>query len=321
MAGPHAAGVAALVRGTDTGLNAEQSINVLKREADTSPALVYDYTDDGVAERDRGGKRNRLLRRRSGRRPGGGHLTTAMSSPTRGPAAAAAGPVRVIPLSPVTGQPRVRTYNARRGRLSPLTQARLEACPSTARRRDRWSPRWPSAAVRLWFSTSAAAMGPPPSGMPWRTPGTTCSRWMSTAGRRPHAGCGRPWRRQPLGPHRRRRGAGGVADRRPVPAGVHLFFPDPWPKSRHASGASSASTRSTSWQSASSSAAACSSPPTTLPTPSTRSPSSSPAAFDVSETERPAWRPVDGFEAKGHGGGPRGHRPAGRGALRTDGPT
>ena len=51
MAGPHAAGVAALVRGTDTGLNAEQSISTLKREADTlaCPEL-YDYTDDGVAD-------------------------------------------------------------------------------------------------------------------------------------------------------------------------------------------------------------------------------------------------------------------------------
>ena len=51
MAGPHAAGVAALVRGTDTGLNAEQSISTLKREADSLACPeVYDYTDDGVAD-------------------------------------------------------------------------------------------------------------------------------------------------------------------------------------------------------------------------------------------------------------------------------
>ena len=59
MAGPHAAGVAALVRGTDTGLNAEQSIMTLKREADTLACPeVYDYTDDGVADATcEGGKR------------------------------------------------------------------------------------------------------------------------------------------------------------------------------------------------------------------------------------------------------------------------
>ena len=51
MAGPHAAGVVALVRGTDTGLNAQQAIKTLEREADTIACPeVYDYTDDGVAD-------------------------------------------------------------------------------------------------------------------------------------------------------------------------------------------------------------------------------------------------------------------------------
>ena len=59
MAGPHAAGVVALVRGTDTGLNAEQAIKTLEREADTLACPeVYDYTDDGVADATcEGGKR------------------------------------------------------------------------------------------------------------------------------------------------------------------------------------------------------------------------------------------------------------------------
>ena len=51
MAGPHAAGVVALVRGTDSGLNAQQAIKTLEREADTIACPeVYDYTDDGVAD-------------------------------------------------------------------------------------------------------------------------------------------------------------------------------------------------------------------------------------------------------------------------------
>ncbi|MEO7270209.1 MAG: S8 family serine peptidase [Knoellia sp.] len=49
MASPHTAGVVALLRGTDTGLNAKQSINTLEREADSiaCPAF-YDADQDGV---------------------------------------------------------------------------------------------------------------------------------------------------------------------------------------------------------------------------------------------------------------------------------
>lgn len=51
MAGPHVAGVVALLRGTDTGLNAKQAATTLAREADTVACPeVYDYTDDGVAD-------------------------------------------------------------------------------------------------------------------------------------------------------------------------------------------------------------------------------------------------------------------------------
>jgi subtilisin family serine protease len=51
MAGPHAAGVVALVRGAEPGLSAKQAVRVLTREADTlaCPEL-YDYTDDNVAD-------------------------------------------------------------------------------------------------------------------------------------------------------------------------------------------------------------------------------------------------------------------------------
>lgn len=49
MASPHAAGVLALVRGTDTTLNAKQSINTLTREADTLACpSFYDANRDGV---------------------------------------------------------------------------------------------------------------------------------------------------------------------------------------------------------------------------------------------------------------------------------
>jgi subtilisin family serine protease len=51
MAGPHAAGVVALVRGAEPGLSAKQAVRVLTREADTLACPeVYDYTDDGVAD-------------------------------------------------------------------------------------------------------------------------------------------------------------------------------------------------------------------------------------------------------------------------------
>lgn len=49
MASPHAAGVVALIRGTDTKLNAKQAMKTLEREADTlaCPAF-YDANRDGV---------------------------------------------------------------------------------------------------------------------------------------------------------------------------------------------------------------------------------------------------------------------------------
>lgn len=49
MASPHATGVVALIRGTDTGRNAKQAITTLKREADqlSCPAF-YDANRDGV---------------------------------------------------------------------------------------------------------------------------------------------------------------------------------------------------------------------------------------------------------------------------------
>ena len=51
MAGPHAAGVVALVRGADTSLNNQQAVKTLQQEADTLACPeVYDYTDDGVAD-------------------------------------------------------------------------------------------------------------------------------------------------------------------------------------------------------------------------------------------------------------------------------
>lgn len=49
MASPHAAGVVALIRGTDTSLNAKQAISTLKREADQLPCpAFYDANRDGV---------------------------------------------------------------------------------------------------------------------------------------------------------------------------------------------------------------------------------------------------------------------------------
>jgi subtilisin family serine protease len=49
MAGPHVAGVLALIRGTDTGLKAKQAINVLEREADQLACpTFYDANRDGV---------------------------------------------------------------------------------------------------------------------------------------------------------------------------------------------------------------------------------------------------------------------------------
>ena len=49
MASPHPAGVVALLRGTDTGLNAKQSIKTLEREADSvSCPEFYDADRNGV---------------------------------------------------------------------------------------------------------------------------------------------------------------------------------------------------------------------------------------------------------------------------------
>ncbi|KGN42404.1 S8 family peptidase [Knoellia aerolata] len=49
MASPHAAGVVALIRGTDTGLNAKQAMKTLEREADTLACPeFYDANRDGV---------------------------------------------------------------------------------------------------------------------------------------------------------------------------------------------------------------------------------------------------------------------------------
>lgn len=49
MASPHAAGVIALIRGTDTGLSAKQAMTTLEREADTlSCPEFYDANRDGV---------------------------------------------------------------------------------------------------------------------------------------------------------------------------------------------------------------------------------------------------------------------------------
>ena len=81
---------------------------------------------------------------------------------------------------------------------------------------------------------------------------------------------------------------------------VHLFFPDPWPKSRHTKrrfisehtldllaerlvvgGSLLVATDHASYAE------------------HALAELESHAAFDVSETERPAWRPVDGFEAQG----------------------
>ncbi|KGN32933.1 serine protease [Knoellia sinensis KCTC 19936] len=49
MASPHAAGVVALIRGTDMGLNAKQAVKTLQREANAQPCPeFYDANRDGV---------------------------------------------------------------------------------------------------------------------------------------------------------------------------------------------------------------------------------------------------------------------------------
>jgi tRNA (guanine-N7-)-methyltransferase len=203
----------------------------------------------------------------------------------------------------VTGQPRVRTYNARRGRLSPLTQARLEELvpqhgipegplvPEVA-----FGRRGP-VVLDIGCGHGAAAIGYAVAhpghdvlAVDVHPPGV--ARMLAAADAR---GVANLWAH--IGD------AVALLESRIAARSlqaVHLFFPDPWPKSRHTKRRfinehtldllAERLVVGGSLLVATDHAAYAEHALAEL---------ESHAAFDVSQTERPAWRPVDGFEAKG----------------------
>jgi tRNA (guanine-N7-)-methyltransferase len=203
----------------------------------------------------------------------------------------------------VTGQPRVRTYNARRGRMSPLTQARLEellpqhGIPEGPLVAEVAFGRRGPVVLDIGCGHGAAAIGYAVAhpehdviAVDVHSPGV--ARMLAAADAR---GVTNLWAHigDAVAMVESRIGARSLR-------AVHLFFPDPWPKARHikrrfiseqtldllaerlvTGGSLLVATDHASY--AEHALAELQSHP----------------AFDVSETQRPDWRPVDGFEAKG----------------------
>ena len=197
----------------------------------------------------------------------------------------------------------MRTYNARRGRLSPLTQARLEELvPQHGIPKGPLVPevafgRRGPLVLEIGCGHGAAAIGYAVAhpghdvlAVDVHPPGI--ARMLAAADAR---GVANLWAH--IGD------AVAFMESRIAARSlqaVHLFFPDPWPKSRHTKrrfisehtldllaerlvvgGSLLVATDHASYAE------------------HALAELESHAAFDVSETERPAWRPVDGFEAKG----------------------
>jgi tRNA (guanine-N7-)-methyltransferase len=212
-------------------------------------------------------------------------------------------------LLPVTGQPRVRTYNARRGRMSPLTMDRLERLMPAHGIPD--GPLDPEVAfgrrapvvLEIGSGHGAAAIAYALAhphhdllAVDVHTPGI--ARMLAAA---EEAGISNLWVH--LGD------AVALLEDRIAPrslAAVHLFFPDPWPKARHTrrrfvsahtldlvadrlavGGELLVATDHDSYAG------------------HARSELEAHPGLALSEAGRPTWRPTDGFEAKGIAAGRR----------------
>jgi tRNA (guanine-N7-)-methyltransferase len=206
-------------------------------------------------------------------------------------------------LATVTGPPRVRTYNARRGRMSPLTQERMGRF--LPRRGIPEGPLAPEVAfgrvgpvvLEVGCGHGGAALAYAAAhpdhdvlAVDVHTPGV--ARMLAAAEAR---GLGNLWAH--VGD------AVALLEHRIAPgslAAVHLFFPDPWPKARHTkrrfisehtldlvadrlAGGGHLLVATDHEAYAEHAWAELSAHP----------------GFGVGAGPRPAWRPTDGFEAKG----------------------
>ena len=197
----------------------------------------------------------------------------------------------------------MRTFNARRGRTSLLTESRLDRLmPRHGIPMGGLDPQVAFGRVAPLVLDVGAGHGAAAVAYAAAHPEhDVLAVDVHSPGSRADARGGRAARHaEPLGARRGRRGAAGAAHPATLVAAVHLFFPDPWPKARHAKrrfvsrhtldlvadrlvdrGRMLVATDHDTY--AAHAHAELSGHP----------------SFDVRPVARPGWRPTDGFEAKG----------------------
>ena len=214
------------------------------------------------------------------------------------------GPPRLVPMEPMRDTGRVRTYGARRGRLSTLTLDRLDrlvphhAIPDGVLDPVAAFGRGAPLVLEVGCGHGAAALayaaahpGHDVLAVDVFTP--ALARMLAEAERR---GLDNLWMH--------RGDAVQLLEERLRPdslAAVHLFFPDPWPKAKHAKRRFLAPYNldlvASRLAPGGHLLVATDHP---VHADHARAELAADGRFAVTEGERPPWRPTDGFEAKGH---------------------